>query len=115
MMHQFVIYHNKMTMTCAVAIGLGCVFVVYIIVYFVLLARLRRKVRLYNDFVYDYYTKEGTPTPILILRIQNQNIRQYNTLCRHGIGRLLNLSQIPEFQNAMNSEGHHQSPPKTCR
>lgn len=115
MMHLLVIYHNKMTTAYAVIIGLGCVFVVYIIVYFVLLARSRKRVRLYNDFVYDCYTKENTPTPSLILRIQNQNIRQYNTLCRHGIGRLFNFSQIPEFQNTMNSEGHHQSPPKTCR
>ena len=41
MMYLLVICHNKMATTYAVTIGLGCVFVVYIIVYFILLARLR--------------------------------------------------------------------------
>ncbi len=40
----------------------------------------RMRVRDYNRFVYTTYTSQDKSTPVLILRIQDDNIQQYNGL-----------------------------------
>lgn len=78
-----------------VSIGL-----LYITVYLLLLLQRRNKVKKYAEFVNDFYIQQSKPIPILILRIYNEEISQYNKLRNRGIGRIMGFREYSACQNA---------------
>lgn len=65
----------------------------------------------YDRFVHEEYTGRGKPTPILILRIQNGYISDYNDLCTRWPVRLLRFRQQP-LKDGMVKKSSYSNPVK---
>lgn len=91
----------------AIGIAGGSIILIGWIGFNIAVRRKRRIMADYDRFVREEYTARGKPTPVLILRIQNGYINEYNNLCARWPGRMLCYRPQPLKESMIVKTGDH--------
>ena len=80
-----------------ILIALGVLMLIYLTIWLFVIISKYHKAANYNNFVKQYYGRIGKETPMMILRIQNSYIEEYNHVHDSFVGRLFHFKPMPGF------------------